>query len=52
VEPHDGPAIRRIVRGAAQSNYTLASLINGIVLSEPFRYREIASEPNNQHTSR
>ncbi|HBE63312.1 MAG TPA: hypothetical protein DDX19_11345 [Rhodopirellula baltica] len=52
VEPHDGPAIRRIVRGASQSNYTLASLINGIVLSEPFRYRETSSESNNTQSSR
>ncbi|MCC9655048.1 DUF1592 domain-containing protein [Rhodopirellula halodulae] len=42
-EPFDGPAIRRIVQQSSQDNYTLRSIITGIVLSEPFRYREIRS---------
>ena len=34
------PAARAIVRGAARENYTLASLVAGIVKSVPFQMRE------------
>ncbi|WP_442510700.1 DUF1592 domain-containing protein [Novipirellula sp. SH528] len=37
VQSDDGPAVRRIVDAAADEQYTLSSLITGIVLSDPFR---------------
>lgn len=40
VEPTDGPAIREIVRKAAEDNYRLSSIIIGIVESVPFQKRE------------
>lgn len=39
VEYYDSPAIRRIVRQAAPSDYAWSSLILGIVRSEPFQMR-------------
>ncbi len=37
--PADGPAIRRVVRHAATNEYRFSSLINAIVMSEPFQMR-------------
>jgi mono/diheme cytochrome c family protein len=37
---YDAPAVRAIVQGAARDNYTLASLVAGIVKSVPFQMRE------------
>ena len=34
------PAVREILRGAAPSRYTLASLVLGVVKSKPFLMRE------------
>jgi mono/diheme cytochrome c family protein len=39
LEAEDAPAVRRIKRDAARSNYTVASLIQGIVTSTPFQMR-------------
>jgi mono/diheme cytochrome c family protein len=39
LEATDAPAVRRIKRDAARSNYTIASLIQGIVTSTPFQMR-------------
>ena len=39
VEPFDAPAIRKIVRDAAASNYRFSSLIVGIATSIPFQMR-------------
>jgi len=36
---YDQPSVRAIVRGAAASNYTLASLVLGVVKSTPFELR-------------
>jgi len=36
---YDAPAVRQIVREAAPANYTLASLITGVVNSVPFQMR-------------
>jgi hypothetical protein len=36
---YDQPAVRAIVRGAAPSNYTLTSLVLGVVKSTPFEFR-------------
>ncbi len=43
VEYYDMPAIRRIVRDSAARNYSLQSLIKGIVTSYPFLHRRSAS---------
>jgi hypothetical protein len=42
IEPTDGPAIRKIVRNAADENYRLSALIRGIVKSLPFQMRTTA----------
>ena len=39
VEYDDGPAIRAMVRHAAENDYRFSSLIEGVVLSAPFRMR-------------
>jgi mono/diheme cytochrome c family protein len=39
LEAADAPAIRRIKREAARSNYTFSALIHGIVTSTPFQMR-------------
>ena len=39
VESFDGPAIRRIEATAAKNDYRISSIVMGIVLSDPFRYR-------------
>ena len=43
VEYYDVPAVRRVVRGAAEKEYGLASLVVGIAQSTPFRMRQAAS---------
>lgn len=40
VTPHDGPAIRAVLRRAAADNYRFSSLILGIVNSTPFQMRK------------
>ncbi|MEM7014894.1 MAG: DUF1585 domain-containing protein, partial [Verrucomicrobiota bacterium] len=37
IEPADGPAIRKIVREAAEDEFQFSSIICGIVDSVPFR---------------
>jgi len=37
---YDRPAVRRIVRDAAASNYRWSSIISGIVKSTPFQMRK------------
>jgi hypothetical protein len=39
LEGFDAPAVRQIKRDAAPANYTLASLVQGIVTSTPFQMR-------------
>lgn len=41
IEYYDMPAIRAIVRDAATSNYSFASLIMGVAESTPFRMRSV-----------
>ena len=41
---YDAPSVRAIVRDAAQGNYTLSSLVLGVVKSRPFQMREAGSE--------
>jgi len=40
LEAHDAPAVRRIVRQAAESNYRLSDIILGIAESVPFTMRK------------
>ena len=42
LEYSDAPAVRAIVRGAADVDYSLQSLIVGIAQSTPFRMRQSA----------
>jgi hypothetical protein len=37
---YDAPAVRQIVRQAARDNYTVSSLVAGVVKSVPFQMRE------------
>ncbi|MFT5122039.1 MAG: hypothetical protein ACI97B_000665, partial [Verrucomicrobiales bacterium] len=39
VEPSDAPAIRKIVREAAEKEYRFSAIISGIVQSKPFTMR-------------
>jgi len=41
----DQPAIRKIVRDSAAGNYTLSSLILGVVNSTPFQMRKVEGAP-------
>jgi len=40
VQYYDKPAVRKIVRAAAEDDYTFAALVRGIVKSVPFRMRQ------------
>jgi Protein of unknown function (DUF1592)/Protein of unknown function (DUF1588)/Protein of unknown function (DUF1585)/Protein of unknown function (DUF1587)/Protein of unknown function (DUF1595) len=44
VEYHDMPTIRAIVRDSAKSDYRFSSLIMGIVKSEPFQKKRLATD--------
>ena len=39
VEASDGPAVRAIVRNAEQEDFRFSEIVEGIVLSKPFRFR-------------
>jgi mono/diheme cytochrome c family protein len=39
VTPYDMPAVRKIIRDSANTNYRLSSLVLGVVKSEPFQMR-------------
>jgi hypothetical protein len=41
LEPFDMPAVRRIVRGAAGSDYRFSALVQAVVRSEQFRVRRV-----------
>ncbi|PWT81110.1 MAG: hypothetical protein C5B57_11150 [Blastocatellia bacterium] len=41
LEPSDMPAVRRIVRGAASSDYRFSAIVQAIVRSEQFRMRRV-----------
>ena len=45
VEYYDMPAVRMITRGAASNDYSLSSLVVGIVTSTPFQMRMARAEP-------
>ena len=41
---YDAPSVRAVMRDAAPGNYTLSSLVLGVVRSRPFQMRELGSE--------
>ena len=43
IEYYDAPAVRAIVRGAAEDGYRLSSLVKGVVRSVPFQMRRSPS---------
>ncbi|MYN65825.1 MAG: DUF1592 domain-containing protein [Acidobacteria bacterium] len=43
IEYYDAPAVRAIVRGAAEDGYRLSSLVKGVVRSAPFQMRRSPS---------
>lgn len=43
IEPPDGAAVRSVVRRAAAKQYRFSSLIEAIVVSDPFRFRGASS---------
>jgi hypothetical protein len=45
VEYYDSPAIRKIIRGAAGSNYRWSAIITGIVESLPFQMSVVRGGP-------
>jgi hypothetical protein len=46
VQYYDAPAIRTIMRAAAEKNYAFSTIVEGIVESVPFRMRNLhASAP-------
>ena len=46
LEPADMPQVRRILRNAAESDYSMMSIVLGIVDSLPFQMRTKLSEPD------
>jgi hypothetical protein len=44
LEYYDAPAVREIMRDAAESKYSFSSIILGIVDSVPFQMRHVAEE--------
>ena len=43
VEYYDAPAVRAVVREAANDNYRLSALVKGVAMSKPFRMRRSPS---------
>ena len=39
LEPYDGPAVRRIIEQADSEGFTMAALVEAVVMSEPFQQR-------------
>lgn len=44
LEPEDMPAVRRVVRDAAQADYRFGEIVLGVVRSVPFRMKQEAAE--------
>ena len=51
VQYYDLPAVRAIVRDAAASDHTFAALVEGIVMSVPFRQRLEPAAPELESAS-
>jgi mono/diheme cytochrome c family protein len=45
LEPWDMPTVRRIVRGAAGSDYRFSTIVQSVVHSEQFRMRRVPEKP-------
>jgi hypothetical protein len=46
VDAHDMPAVRRIVRAGAASDYRFSDIVLGVVLSDPFLRRSASAQDN------
>ena len=46
VDAHDMPAVRRIVRAGAASDYRFSDIVLGVVLSDPFLRRSASAQGN------
>jgi hypothetical protein len=44
VEYYDMPAVRAVVRHAAESDYSFASIVEGVAKSTPFRMRSAPAD--------
>lgn len=51
LEPDDMPVVRRIVKKAAQNDYQLSSIVEGIVESAPFQMRTTLEPVENAHAA-
>jgi mono/diheme cytochrome c family protein len=45
LEPWDMPAVRRIVRGSAATDYRFATIVQAVVRSDQFRMRRVPEKP-------
>jgi hypothetical protein len=52
LEHYDMPTVRRIVRGAAASDYRFSALVQAVVRSEQFRMHRVGSDPLTRVDSR
>jgi hypothetical protein len=52
VEYYDEPAVRAIIRRAAGTNYSLSSLITGVVSSVPFQMKRAPTNPQTAGVTR
>jgi len=50
LEPYDGPAVRRIIQQASSEGFTMAALVQAVVMSDPFQQR-IKLEENGPNTA-
>jgi len=51
LEPHDMPTVRRIVHGAAASDYRFSTLVQAVVRSDQFRMRRVPQAANGNPTT-
>ncbi|MEM9016524.1 MAG: DUF1592 domain-containing protein [Verrucomicrobiota bacterium] len=52
VEPRDHAAVREIVRKAEENDYRFSAIIEGIVLSDPFRKRRVGGNAGSESSSK
>jgi mono/diheme cytochrome c family protein len=45
LEPYDMPTVRRIVRGAASTDYRFSSIVQAVVRTDQFRMRRVPQSP-------
>ena len=52
VEYYDMPVVRAIVRDAARSDYSFASIVAGVATSAPFRMRSVPDAASSETVAR